>query len=260
MGVTELGIGSAAEAALVDLEATWSARGSAPQQGPLLVVANHPGAYDALVLLAALRRRDVAILAADRSFLRQLPALRPHLLFVADRGTPAERVIGVRRALAHLRSGGALLHFGAGEIEPDPAFFDSSTECLSVWRPGTGMLVRGAANAGGTILAAVVRGVHSPRAKRLFLTRLAERRGLTTLAPLLQVALRAYHDVDAHVRFSEPLVAEELMQGATDDADIAARIRDAALSTHLAVQVETPAPTTVFARLATTLVVPSAGR
>jgi Acyltransferase len=227
--VTELGIDRAAGDALTDLEATWHSRGTAPEKGPLLVVANHPGAYDALVLLAALRRRDVAILAADRIFLRQLPALERHLLFVADPGTPSERVAGVRRALAHLRQGGALLHFGAGEIEPDPAFVDSSAECLSVWRPGTGLLVRGAAHAKGTIVAALVRGVHSPRAKRLFLTRWAERRGLTTLAPLLQVALPAYHDVDASVRFSEALDTQLLIRGAADDAEIAARVRSAAL-------------------------------
>lgn len=229
--ITELGIDRAAAHALADLEADWQKLGhSPPAAGPLLVVSNHPGAYDALVLLAALGRRDVAIVAADRVFLRALPALAPHLLFVADGGSPAGRVSGVRHALAHLRSGGVLLHFGAGEIEPDPAFVTPGSPPLSAaWRRGTGTLVRGAARAGGQVVAAIVDGVHSPRAKRAFVTRFAERRGVTTLAPLLQVALTAYHDVAARVRFGEPLAASSLIAGPVDDATIAERVRSAAL-------------------------------
>jgi hypothetical protein len=52
------------------------------------------------------------------------------------------------------------------------------------------------------VAVAGVRAVHSPRAKRLFLNRLAERRGITTLAALLQVALRL-RDVNAHVTIEE---------------------------------------------------------
>lgn len=226
--VTEVGIARAASQALSALEATWCVSGTVPPAGPVLVVANHPGAYDALVLLAAIGRRDVAILAAERSFLRGLPALAPHLLFVADTGTPAARVAGVRRAFSHLRKGGVLLQFAAGEIEPDPDFHPVG-ECLATWRAGTGALVRGAARVEGTVVTAIVRGVHSRRAKRLFLTRLAERRGLTTLAPLLQVALRAFHDVAATVAFSPPLDCDALVLDARDDAEIAARVRRLAL-------------------------------
>lgn len=108
---------------------------SVPVTGPLLVVANHPGAYDAMALFAALPREDLAILVAERAFLRALPALSPRFVFVPDlaRQAPAElrgRSAGLKRALEHLRRGGALLQFGAGRIEPDPAFHPGPSSIL----------------------------------------------------------------------------------------------------------------------------------
>jgi len=44
-----------------------------------------------------------------------------------------------------------------------------------------------------------VRGVHSPRAKRLLINRLAEKRGISTLSPLVQLVGRL-RDVKARVR------------------------------------------------------------
>ena len=229
--IEQEGMATAAAGMLEDLGARWSRVGEPPADGPLLVVANHPGAYDALVLLAALERRDVAIVAADRALLRAMPALRRHLVFVPEgaSGVALGRAIGVRRAVAHLAAGGALLHFGAGRIEPDPAFVASGGEPLAPWQSGTGALVRGAAGSSGAVLPAVVEGVHSPRAKRLFVTRLAERRGLTTLAPLLQVAIPRYRDVEALVRFGDPLPARKLAAAGTD-AQVAATVRASALA------------------------------
>jgi len=235
------GIAAASASALADFGAEWTCDRAVPVCGPLLVVSNHPGAYDALALLAALGRRDVAIVAHDRSFLRALPALSPHLLFVPEAGSgtePSARAIGARRALRHLAAGGALLHFGAGRIEPDPDFFPDVERAaglssraphgpLAPWLDGTGLLVRGAARCRGRVVAAVVGGVHSRRAKRSLAARIAERRGITTLAPLLQIAL-AYRDVRVRLRVSESASAGALAAGATDAA-ITARVRSMAL-------------------------------
>ncbi len=222
----------ASASALAELGARWAREGEAPPpRGPLLVVANHPGAYDALTLLSALGRDDVAIVAADRSFLRALPAFARHLVFLPEPPAPASaRARGLRAALRHLRRGGALVQFGAGRIEPDPAFpRRPDAALLAPWPAGTALLLRGAAWVGGQAVGALVSGVHSPRAKRLPITRWAETRGVTTLAPLLQVALPWFHDVRATVRFGAAVDARDLA-GRGDDATITGALRSQVLA------------------------------
>lgn len=227
--VADCGLAQASAAALSDFGVTWDRNEGIAASGPALIVANHPGAYDALALLAALGRTDVAIVAADRTFLRALPSFARHLAFLPD--DPATRAFGLRRAMRHLQGGGALLHFGAGEIEPDPAFYlRGAGEELAPWLPGTGALVRATARAGGVVVAALVSGVHSARVKRLLVTRFAERRGVTTLAPLLQIALPVFRDVHVRVRFAEAVDARVLAGDVDDDATITARARARALA------------------------------
>ena len=227
--IAQRGIARAAADALDDLGVQWACDGASPSTGPLLVVSNHPGAYDALILLAALGRTDSAIVAADRSLLRALPTLARHLIFVREGSDAASRALGIRRALRHLSAGGALIHFGAGRIEMDPAFArNDARDLLASWPAGTGALVRGAARAHGAIAAALVEGVHSERAKRLLVTRLAERRGVTTFAPLLQVAVPGYRHVRARVRFSNLVEATSLASGASDE-QITTLVRSMAL-------------------------------
>jgi hypothetical protein len=198
-------LGEAARAALgrfaVDLRVDAP---ELPEKGPLLVVANHPGAYDALSLFTAIGREDLAIVAAERAFLRALPSLAGKLIFVPDRspegrGASLTRSFGLRRALAHLRRGGALLQFGAGKIEPDPAFH-SGPSCIADWQAGTGALSIATERAGGSVAVAIVSGVHSRRAKRSLVVRSAEARGITTLALLLQLGVPYYAAAEVSVR------------------------------------------------------------
>ena len=229
----EAGLHVAAREALAGFGARWAADAAPPSRGALLVVSNHPGAYDALALMAALGREDLMIVAAERRFLRALPHVSRRLLFVPiDEGGGARalaaRSAGVRRALRHLRRGGALLHFPAGRIEADPAFAGDGDALLGEWQPSAGTLLRAAAAAGGRAAVAVVSGVHSPRAKRLAITRWAERRGITTLAPLLQAALPGFDDVDVRVRLGEARDVAEAARGADDDAALTRRLKDEA--------------------------------
>jgi hypothetical protein len=224
--IEHAGIAEAAKLTLEHLSADWKRSGTVPT-GPLLVVANHPGAYDALVLLAAMERRDVSIVAADRAFLRALPHLLPHLAFVADDARPGGSVAGVKRALSHLKRGGVLLHFGAGRIEPDPAFAGRGPMLLP-WLAGTGALVRGVARTHGHVVVAAVRGVHSASAKRSWAARLAERRGVTTIAPLLQVTLSRYRDVAPRVAFSTAYSGRDLAEAHGHDGAIAEHLRSVA--------------------------------
>lgn len=190
------GLPTAAQRALQSFGVALQTSGAGVQQGPRLVLANHPGAYDALALMSALGRQDLLILAADRGFLRALPGLSAHFLFVGD-GT-GQRAGALKRAVTHLRRGGALLHFPAGQIEPDADFEPEQASWLKPWHPGVSALVEACGRVDGRVLVAGVRGVHSPRAKRWRLNRAAERRGITTLSPLLQM-LGKLRDVTARV-------------------------------------------------------------
>jgi hypothetical protein len=190
------GLPAAATLALQRFGVELHVSGTPPEPGPRLVLANHPGAYDALALMSALEREDLLILAADRRFLRALPGLSTHLLFVGE-GT-GQRARALKRAVSHLRGGGALLHFPAGQIEPDADFERDSTRWLEPWHPGASTLVEACARVDGQVMVAGVRGVHSPRAKHCRLNRTAEQRGVTTLSPLLQM-LAKLRDVSTRV-------------------------------------------------------------
>ena len=67
--IAEDGLARAARATLRKLGARVDVSGAPPERGGVLVVTNHPGAYDALAVMASLGRDDVAFLAADRAFL-----------------------------------------------------------------------------------------------------------------------------------------------------------------------------------------------
>ncbi len=180
--------------------------GASVPEGPCLVLANHPGAYDALALMVAIGRNDLGIVAADREFLRALSGFSKHLLFVSDNAN--ERAGALKRSLRWLKQGGALLHFPAGKIEPDADYQSDRRWLLESWQPGASALVKACRRVGGTVLVAGVRGVHSPRAKRLLLNRLAEQRGITTLSPLVQL-LGRLRDVEARVRIDEVSGADD---------------------------------------------------
>jgi 1-acyl-sn-glycerol-3-phosphate acyltransferase len=190
------GLPAAAALALQRFGVELHTSGVESDEGPQLVLANHPGAYDALALMSALQRKDLLILAADRRFLRALPRLSAHFLFVGD--STSQRARALKNAVTHLRRGGALLHFPAGQIEPDADFEPEATRWLEPWHPGVSALVEACARVDGQVLVAGVRGVHSPRAKRWLLNRAAERRGITTLSPLLQM-LGKLRDVRSRV-------------------------------------------------------------
>jgi len=194
-----------------------------PRDGPLLVVANHPGLFDALALFAAIAREDLATLAARRPLLDALPNVRQRLL-VIDPGASA--AVALKRSLRHLRRGGALLHFPAGQIEPDPRVTPRGAPLLLPWKPGLETLLTAACRIRPDlrVVPAVVSGVISWRA--LAIARLVGRReGLTdALVPLLQLTLPGFGDVDVRVRFGA---------AAAPSADAARRLRAAVESIAL---------------------------
>lgn len=91
-----------------------------PAAGGVVIVANHPyGGIDGLIAFALLqaRRPDLKVLA--HGMLKQLAPLAPHILPVDPFGTRVAaraNAASVRAAVEHVRAGGALLLFPAGEV------------------------------------------------------------------------------------------------------------------------------------------------
>lgn len=87
-----------------------------PAHGPLIVIANHPfGAADGLVLTDLLMQRRGDTLLFANTLLRRIPELAP-LIAPVDVFRAGASLGGIRAALRHLRAGGALLVFPAGEV------------------------------------------------------------------------------------------------------------------------------------------------
>jgi hypothetical protein len=229
------GVGVAATALLRRFGAAVDVEGALPPRGAVLVVTNHPGAYDSIAMLAAARRDDVALVAAERTFLAAMPRFREHLVFVADsrdKESVMGRTAGLRRALAWLGAGRVLVQYGAGAIEPDVRFARPGDDVLGEWSVGTGALAAYAAKQGAAIVPALVSGVHSRRAMALPGIRWAERRGVTTIAPLIQATMPGFRDVRVEVRFGAPLENGAVL-GAKTHAERTAWVRAAVLALAL---------------------------
>ena len=106
------------EALGIDYRVVRGETGAIPDEGPLLIVANHPlGGVEGVILAELLLsvRSDVKVMA--NHYLRRIPELRELFIGVdvfAEGG--ATNFKAIREADHHLRDGGALLVFPAGEV------------------------------------------------------------------------------------------------------------------------------------------------
>jgi hypothetical protein len=182
-----------------------------PTSGPLLVLSNHPGMTDTLALFTSLPRPDLRIVAAERPFLNALANVSRHLIYVPD---DASRRMGVvRKAVGHLRGGGTVLTFPAGEIEPDPACMPGAVESLKSWSESVAVFARLVPET--RVVVAIVSGVIWPASLSHPLTRLRkERKARERIAATLQVLVQTLRPsirlVAARVAFSPVLPAGEL--------------------------------------------------
>ena len=135
-----------------------------PARGPLVVAANHAGTVDAPALWRLLASRDdLRIIALNRPILRAVPHLASRLLHVEPEGGGRGEL--VRRVAEHLRSGGAVLTFPAGTIEPDPAVRPGDAlASLTNWGRSVELFVRLVPDT--TVLPVAVSGVISQRMLR----------------------------------------------------------------------------------------------
>lgn len=132
-----------------------------PRQGPVIVVANHPfGAIEGVVLpdLLLKRRRDVKILANE--YLHRITELSELFIGVDVFGgadATQTNMQGIKEALRHLKQGGVLVVFPAGEVSS----MDKSQKQVTdkEWNRIIGMLIRKTA---ATTLPVYIEGKNSP--------------------------------------------------------------------------------------------------
>jgi 1-acyl-sn-glycerol-3-phosphate acyltransferase len=211
--VAESGIVSAMRNMLLHFTTAVEVSGAeqVPPQGPLLVLANHPGTFDSIFVSAMLRRNDLQILAWGWPLLRRLPATSQHMIYATD--DPHQRMGVFRAAIRHLQAGDALLIFPTSDLDPDPDAQPGSVEALQNWSPSIEMLLRQAP--GTRVQIAIMSGVLVPRFLRHPLARLPKSiKGQRTVAELLQmlqqlVLPRSLHVV-ARLSFGRLTTLEEL--------------------------------------------------
>lgn len=191
---------------------------SVPQDGPLVIVANHPfGALEGLFLYQwfARQRPDLKILGNE--LLGRIAPLAPALIAVdvlsghSATGRNARSLIGARR---HVAGGGALLLFPAGAVSR----FDAGDGGIAdpVWNPVLGHLVR---TTGASVLPVHVEGRNST----LFQLAGLVNPGLRT-ALLPRELLNKRRQRPATVRIGRPLAADDVVT-AGDDASVTQTLR-----------------------------------
>ena len=206
-----------------------------PASGPLLVVANHPGAYDAFAIYSQLVRTDIQWISTEIPFLDALPHVRPHVIF-ASRTDARSRISALRSAIRHLKEGGTLLYFGAGHRDPDPSVYPGAAEQIDTWLPGIDVFFRHVP--GLQMLPTIVSGVVSPRWAHHPITWLRRKpidsRRLAEFGQIISLMLHPERQrMDSHVSFGPPLALAALQEeSGTKDVLPAVIAREKALLTE----------------------------
>lgn len=111
-----------------------------PGKGPIMVVSNHPGAYDSFCILATLGRQDLNAIISDIPFCMALPHVSPQLIYTNSK--VEVRMMAIREAIKRLQNGIAFLIFPTGSIDPDPSFNDNAIDELKNWSNSIELFLR----------------------------------------------------------------------------------------------------------------------
>lgn len=210
------GLPAAGQSLLNDLNVSLTVRGgeSLPAQGPLLVVSNHPGAYDSAALCSQIPRHDLKIIVYEIPFYRAFPHISQQMIFATD-DTPG-RMLALRQAVTHLQQGGAILQFGTGKIDPDPAIATGAERAIRSWLPSIEIMLQKARET--RLALATISGVLLPRFADHPLTRLhrdpMDRRRLAEFMQIIQQLVRP-QSIQPHARLTiaPPLSISDLLAG-----------------------------------------------
>jgi hypothetical protein len=186
---------------------------SIPLEGPLLVAANHPGMIDGLIIASQIPRPDLKIILADLPFFTRLQGLKERLIYVS-RDT-YQRLTSVRAAIRHLSSGGAVLLFPGGTIEPDPAVLPGMEHAVESWSNSIDLILRRVP--GTQVSVGILSGVLAQSSLHNPLTHL--RRSLRDRQRIAEILQAVQHlltprslAIHPRLRFHAPIMFDDLQE------------------------------------------------
>jgi len=211
------GLSGAARRILSDLSLRPTARGAEgiPASGPLLMVSNHPGGFDSVAILSCIPRRDIKVVLSDAPLTRAFVYARRYFIFAALNAAGGAKAL--RDCIDHLKTGGAILIFANGDVEPDPESNREAGLPFRDWSRSVGIMLREAPEA--WLQAAVISGVLLPKFVRHPLVRIRKnevrRQKLAEVLQILRqlISPRAVR-LNPHLSFNKPVKARDLDQNA----------------------------------------------
>ncbi|MCU0487195.1 MAG: 1-acyl-sn-glycerol-3-phosphate acyltransferase [Anaerolineales bacterium] len=189
-----------------------------PAQGSLLIAANHPGTVDGLAIASLVQRPDLKIVVAGNPFFRMLPNLRQYFIYATR--DPQVRLTTLLNAVRHLRSGGALLIFPNGMIDPDPLHYESlARQALTRWSESVKLMLSKVPHA--NLVLAINSGFVAADYLRNPVVRLrpneAERQKLAEFLQVIhQVVFNQQVASQPSIAFSEPVPSASLITAGVD--------------------------------------------
>lgn len=189
-----------------------------PAQGPLLIAANHPGTLDGLAIASLVPRQDLRIVVAGNPFFRTLPNVRQYFIYATR--DPQVRLTTLLNAIRHLRSGGALLIFPNGTLDPDPLHFEPlARQALEHWSESVRLMLSKVPQA--NLVLAINSGFVAGDYLRNPIVRLrpndAERQKLAEFLQVIhQVVFNRRVASQPSIAFSEPVPSSRLILGGED--------------------------------------------
>ncbi len=217
--VRRAGLSAGCGRMLSDVGISVAARGTEnlPTGCPLLVVANHPGAYDSIALGSCIPRGDLKIFLREIPFFRGIPFTSQWFIYATfDR---VENMVALRSTIRYLREGGTVLLFGTGTIEPDPEMGSGAVTALGRWSRSVEIIMRTVP--GLRLVLAAASGVMMPlfvnHPLRLLRRESEDRRRIAEYMQVItQMLLPRWFGVTVKLSFAPPVVMEELSRESPD--------------------------------------------
>lgn len=206
--IPEIGVGSTARKMLPEFNADVTAYGLdlVPMNGPLIVASNHVGGVDSLAVASCIPRKDLKIMVSDVGFFHTMSVAAEYFIFVPF--DTAGRMVALHKAIEHLQSGGSILIFAHGEVEPDPELMPGASESIGEWSPSLEIMLRKvpAAQLQISIVSGLIHRSFMRNPIILLRRTLFARQKLTEFIQIMQQMLfpKSVH-TEVHISLSSPL-------------------------------------------------------